>query len=670
VDIDTLINKPSSEVFGDPVALDAYFDQFLLFGRDVSPADPITDLDVVNDLAGVPQPSGDDAVSSLPSPCSCCSLPLGSCPVFIKDSVEIIHQVFATKKANQDGLRLPIQNRFLRLDQWSSALSGYWDRDTIVAGVEFGWDIGIVGLPTPRSAGRNHPSAMQHIDDVHHYVATELAHGCLLGPVSRSQLPFPVAISPLGAVPKPGSLRFRIITDCTFAGYGINAFIPKRWYRGGPWKISLPTIDDIIQDIAAVREKYPGEQIVGFRMDLSRYFRFIGVDPGQTPFLAIFVDDCVYLDLVYSFGNRGAMVAAQRKSEGVAWSFRTKIPPAPGVVNSGENCHCLGPCSCGDNKLRPYVDDFIGACPARLANHLWSSFLDLLDGLGLRPSETPGHVCPPATTFIGLGIQFDLVANTIAIPAEKLADILNLLRLWTHKLEANLHDLQVLLGKLLHVSRVVRSGRLQLSRMLDTLRRAARLGTVVPLDTNFGLDLKWWSDNLAKWNGISFMQFVDFQNMVTLDASTNGAVGGGPGLGGVCFFLGQWFKCGVPESCHDWFISDLELLAHIVAFRLWAGAWSGRKIYGLTDSEPCELLLRHGRSRVDRRLAMARTIASMEHRYQFFWVSAGIRSADNVLADCASRWSDPERRETFWRTCQRTDFSPTERLVVSEMFIF
>jgi hypothetical protein len=320
--------------------------------------------------------------------------------------------------------------------------------------------------------------------------------------------------------------------------------------------------------------------------------------------------------------------------------------------------------------MRPYVDDFIGVCLARLADHLWTAFLALLDRLGLKPSETPGHVCPPSTRFIALGIQFDLCKNTIAIPADKLSDIVGLLRLWRWKLEASLRDLQSLLGKLLHVCRVVRSGRLQLSRMLDTMRRAERLQSVVPLDTNFGLDLLWWSENLETWNGVSFLEFRDFHHMVTLDASTNGAVGGGPGLGGVCWFLGLWFKCGVPLECSDWFIADLELLAHIVAFRLWGAAWYGLKIHGLTDSEPCELLLRHGRSRVNKRLQMARAIASMEHRLQFQWVSGAIRSADNVLADCASRWGDPERRETFWRTCQGANICLQEMAVSCDMFSF
>ena len=317
-----------------------------------------------------------------------------------------------------------------------------------------------------------------------------------------------------------------------------------------------------------------------------------------------------------------------------------------------------------------YVDDFISICPQRHAQHLWQSFSDLLRKLGLKPSLTPGHLVPPSTKFVGLGILFDLEENTISVPPEKLEATKDLIQLWLRKLEASKQELQSLLGKLLHVCRVVRSGRLLLSRMLETYRRCTQAGHPVRLDNNFVLDLLWWHENLSQWNGVSFLEFQDFQNKVALDASTDGALGGGPGLGGFNFMCNEWFKCEVPAEFSNWHIADLELLAHLVAIRLWGSSWAGLKIYGLTDSEPCELLLRHGRSRVNLRLAIARTISSLEHRLNFQWVSSGIRSSNNVLPDCASRWRDPERRDTFFQTCRELDICPLERYIPSEYFLF
>jgi hypothetical protein len=126
----------------------------------------------------------------------------------------------------------------------------------------------------------------------------------------------------------------------------------------------------------------------------------------------------------------------------------------------------------------------------------------------------------------------------------------------------------------------------------------------------------------------------------------------------------------VPHHLHGWHISDYELLAHVVAIRLWGPSWYGFKVWGLTDSEPAELLLRHGRTRINRRLAMARTIASLEHTLGFMWVSGAVRSKDNVLPDCASRWRDPERRATFWQTCADLNLVPTERQILPLMLVF
>jgi hypothetical protein len=317
-----------------------------------------------------------------------------------------------------------------------------------------------------------------------------------------------------------------------------------------------------------------------------------------------------------------------------------------------------------------YVDDFIGICPEHLADFLWKLLLDLLDQLGVKPSSTPGHLVPPSAQFVGLGVHFDLDSNIISIPLAKLEDLLLVLHNWSFKTRASRVELQSLLGKLLQVCRVIRSGRLQLSRMLDTLRRCLRSRSPVSLDENFRLDLGWWTSNITGWNGVSFLEFVDQHYKITLDASSHGALGGGPGLGGFNHVTNHWFKCALPSEFDDWFIADLELLAHIVCFRLWSSQWFGLQVSGLTDSEPCELLLRHGRSRINRRLAMARAIASMEHQLSFQWISGGIRSADNVLADCASRWGDPERRTTFWLTCSESNIVPVEDSVSSLMWSF
>jgi hypothetical protein len=67
---------------------------------------------------------------------------------------------------------------------------------------------------------------------------------------------------------------------------------------------------------------------------------------------------------------------------------------------------------------------------------------------------------------------------------------------------------------------------------------------------------------------------------------------------------------------------------------------------------------------------MARFVSSSEHQFDFMWISGPVRSKDNVLADCASRWRDPERHETFWQTCKDLGIVPSEIQVDLNMFSF
>ena len=605
--------------------------------------------------------------------CSCglsvhVDIPKGSCPSFMQTSVALIQKVFESGTPNRDGLRILLSDHSLHADAWEEMLDGYFDGDEILQSVKYGWDLGLSDNPQPRDAKFNHPSARQFEADVEAYIHAELQHGAMCGPFKEGDLPFPFAASPLGTVPKANSDIRRTITDCTFRGMGINEWISKKLYRGDPWDLHLPGIDDVIKMVDECREEFPDEEIVLYKLDLSRYYRNWRVNPGDVPFLAIRWKNQIYLDLSYSFGNRAAMYGSQRSSDSLAWMVRTRLPPAPGLRNSGASCRCSTRCSCGSNKVCAYVDDFIGACPKSRAEFIWQSFLNLLDKLGLKPSETKGHLCPPALQITALGILVDLEANTLSIPPDKLQKALTLLQDWVNRAMATKRMLQKLLGVLLHLSRVVRQGRLFVNRMLCTMRRAEDLDVAVVLDQEFKKDIHWWLKHIRVWNGVSLLKFSQFDNKVQLDASTNGWWNGRPGIRGYNFLRHEFFRTSVPDDWPWMRIEDLELVAHILAARCWGWSWNGCQIFGQTDSEPCEFLLRNGRSTVPHRLEMARFFCDLQLKHNFLWHTAGIRSKENILSDCLSRWSCAERRQKFDATLGDLGISSAKRVHVPSTF--
>ena len=488
------------------------------------------------DILGAPQvsnslvfsfKSGFDVSGSANSPERCDhthneSFPVGSCPAFKSRIVKLVSSVFSSGSPNRDGLKILLSDHSLIAPEWDLALAGYFDKTEIVTSIRYGWDLGLQDEPTPKDAQFNHPSARDHEADVQKYIDAELAHGALCGPFNQGDLPFKVAASPLGTVPKANSETRRTITDCSYRGLGVNAWISRDLYRGEAFQIKLPGIDDIVEMVRECRRRHPGEEVLVYKMDLSCYYRNWRLCPGNVPFTTIRWKGQVYLDLAYSFGNRAAMFGAQRSSDGLAWSVRTQLPPALGETNSGLNCHCPAKCICGDNLVTAYVDDFMGAVPKSMSTFIWSSFLTHVSRLGLRASETTGHLCPPSRQMVGLGILIDLDSNTLSIPHDKLEKGLLLLQDWMLRSQATLKMLRQLLGVLRHLSRVVRPGRLFLGRMLATLRRAQRLDRMVTLDKNFQLDVEWWVRNIRPWNGVSFLEFSAFNNKITLDASSTG----------------------------------------------------------------------------------------------------------------------------------------------------
>ena len=499
-------------------------------------------VDMVDDIIAASSSESIQSARRLPRPppCPCHGLPAGSCPAVIDQYVNLVVAVSShpSGKCNMDGARIPLPRRNIDPAPWDSALAGYFDRSELVRALTFGWDLSFTEPPRPKDAPANLPSAYEHMDAVDEYLATELAFSTLIGPLP-SNLPFPVYWSPLGVVPKPPA-GWRTITDCSQRGEGVNQFIPVDTHRGKPAKITLPGTAQICHGIKTVRLRYPGEVVELFKGDFGRYYRQLMVCPSQSPFLAVGWRGQLYADQAWSFGNRGACGGAQRFSSAVSWFFRTKVPPAPGRVNSGINCSCETHCGCGDNCMFVYVDDSIGVVPRCHAVFLFSTFIELVDRLGLLLSATPGHVTPPSSVVVALGLQYDTEANTVSLPLAKLTAVRALLREWLVKTSASPQSLASLAGKLLWCVNAVQPGRVFLGRVLATKRWADHLGHPVALDAEFKKDIVWWNRHISAWNGRSFLLPVNTAD-VAIDASSSGWTDGGPGLGGFCFANNQYF---------------------------------------------------------------------------------------------------------------------------------
>ena len=566
-----------------------------------------------------------------------------------------------------DSLRFPLPRPSFPLEAWRFALQRYFDAEEILSFLEFGWDFSFTSPPEPKDAQRNLASASIAPQDVSTYIKTELDHGALLGPFKKGEIPFQVFRSPLGTAPKVPVRR--TITDCSQLGFGINKFISAHDHRGKSWKIFLPTTKTIVSLIKKNREKYPGQQLKMWKADYARYYRWFQIDPGQSIYFAVHWDGVDYIDTCLSFGNRAAAQCAQRVMWAVLWIFRTRINPEPDTPNSGFSCDCASHCDCGDVLACGYVDDTIGIAPSSLADFQFDAFLELCRNLGLKLSQSAGHVSPPATSCVALGLLYNLESNTVSMPPDKLASLLDMLEKWSSKTYATDRELASLVGRLMHAANVVRSGRLQINRILATKRLAASLDRPVLVDSSCMADIKWWHAALSTRNGVSFLEH-DHDVLIAMDASGSGWEQGLPGLSGFNFDTNE-FWCGPPpEHLLHLDICDLETVCHVVSCRIWGHTWKHKQILGQTDNQISYYLFSNGRARDEVRLQMARFVAWSQVKHEFVWSPEWISTHKNVLPDAASRFGSRKYREIFDTECARLGITPKRVPLHPEHFDF
>ena len=605
-------------------------------------------------------------------PCECHELPRGSCPDFKKYHVDRISRGLDQTGLlpNMDGLREPLAYPSFPLDAWEWALKGYFDAQGIKDGFRFGWDMSFTETPAPRNARWNLQGASLYEKDVQAYIDQELSFGALVGPFEEGELPFETFCSPINTVHKKNSAVRRTVVDCSQLGFGINSYIDAHWHRGKYWKLTLPNSQTIISLIQRTRQQYPGQRVLIFKLDFSRWYRWFVLDPVSVIFFAVRWRGKIFLDTVLSFGNRGAALAAQRVIWAVVHMFRTRVPPFPGSFNTGLSCSCDDHCQCGDNQAAGYIDDFLAAAPECLAQTQFDSALFLAETLGLRISRTPGHVSPPSAVCECLGVIYDTDRNIMQLPQDKVTDLTAILLDWSNRTRATEHDLSVLCGKLLWACNVIFAGRLFLNRCLATKRFASRLeNRTTVLTSDFFDDIRWWQTAIHLRNGVSFL-VPQSEIHISLDASSNGWTSGKPGLGGYNHELHQYFSCTVPDDLLEWTIADLELVAHVVAFHLWSSKWQNKQVTIHTDNQACYWLLTKGRSRCNTRLCMSRWLSMQQIERDFRTVSAWIPTTENNVADALSREGDLEQRRRFDDFCRFEAETPTRCRVESKHFSF
>ena len=192
------------------------------------------------------------------------------------------------------GARIPVQSE-LNIKQWEKVLAEYWDRQLIEL-LKFGFPLDFNRQCTLTSDKKNHASAVDHPNDVLAYIQEEVNHNAILGPFHTDPIP-KMHSSPFMTREKPNSDTRHVIIDLSWPkGSSVNSGIDKNSYLGSEFALTFPTVDNITEHLKKVG---PGAHI--FKIDISRAFRHIKLDPADYDLLGLHLD-ATYLDTCLPFG--------------------------------------------------------------------------------------------------------------------------------------------------------------------------------------------------------------------------------------------------------------------------------------------------------------------------------------------------------------------------------
>ncbi|CAG2210319.1 unnamed protein product [Mytilus edulis] len=179
-----------------------------------------------------------------------------------------------------------------------------------------------------------------------------------------------------------------------------------------------------------------------------------------------------------------------------------------------------------------------------------------------------------------LGITVDTVKLTLEVTSDRVLEISLLVQAWLRKKKASLRELQSILGELHFVSTCVRPGRSFVSRLLNWLRSAYSSNVVgnghkiyrkIPVEVQ--KDSLWWHRFLSSYNGVSMMSLEDWSSPDEIFSSDACLEGFG------AITSNQYFHAVFPSDItkDQLHINCLELLAIVVAVKIWGKHFAGKK---------------------------------------------------------------------------------------------
>ena len=212
----------------------------------------------------------------------------------ITDPSALHKLVKASGTYNFLGLKIPVKSQ-LNVDQWEKHLQGYWDTQLLQL-IKYGFPMDFNRQSPLRWEDKNHNSALQFPQDVDAYLKEEIQFGAIQGPYTENPITN-CHFSPFLTREKSNASHRRVIIDLSWPkDASVNLGVDKNSYLASDFQL-FPTVDDIIDAINDI-----GRGAFLYKVDISRAFRHVKIDPFDYDLLGLKWRDVTFFDTCLPLG--------------------------------------------------------------------------------------------------------------------------------------------------------------------------------------------------------------------------------------------------------------------------------------------------------------------------------------------------------------------------------
>lgn len=487
--------------------------------------------------------------------------------------------------------------------------------ERIIRGITHGVNIDFIGDRTVPRFGKNLPLGDESYEaKITAVIKADVDAGKKAGPYAMPPCEHFV-VSPIGAVPKKGSTKIRVIHHLSFPFHGesINADILDEY-------LPLSSFHDAAD---AIRRLGPGCWLI--KLDVEAAYKQVPVRREDWHLLGFKWLGDYYYERVLPFGL---------KSSCRLWDM------------FADALHHFLKHEFGIDVVLHYIDDFLFVCQTRAAaDAALIGANGLCEDIGIpwSPAKTEG----PTHCLTYLGIELDTVRQRARLPEPKLRELQTLAEVWLEKSHATGAELQSAVGSLSFACQVVRPGRFYLrriiARMAEVVRETrSRSKQLFSLSEDVKEDFRWWARFIREWNGVSMLYEVEWTRTEKLTLFTDACLDGYGALFGLNWFAAKWTDA--QKACA--FRVDresmpfYELYALVAAAATFGPAWKLKKVLFRCDCMPVVDAIRNQSSKQPAMMHLLRQLSEIACKFAFDFRCEHIPGKQNVAADILSRDGD------------------------------